>query len=186
MRRGLMKTSGALILLVTLVGGALATPPPPPVPPQLRTAEMRVKVRLIEAKGGTGRGSTMLCEVQGRIPVYVGWNDTPPDHHGPIPGCKMSWKGRTLDVLVHGAISSIQGPAMWASGIVSVTPPDAKPGCPDTRLCGPQPLADSRANVRVSGAPKMLTFDLQPSPISILRSDPTVWLEVKVVIVDSE
>ena len=29
-------------------------------------------------------------------------------------------------------------------------------------------LADSRANVRVSGVTKMLTFDLQPSPISIL------------------
>ena len=95
----------------------------------------------------------------------------------------MSWKGRKVEVLVRGALSSIQGPAMWARARVSVTPPDAKPGCP---ICGPQPLAASDADVRVSGAPTMLTFGLQPNPISILRSDPTVWLEGEVVIVDSE
>jgi hypothetical protein len=184
MRRRLMRISGALILLVTLVGGALATPPPPPLPPQLRTAEMRVKVRLIEAKGGTVTGVTTLCETQGRIPVYAGGNDSPPAlHEGSIPGCEMSWKGRKVEVLVHGAIASIEGPAMWASARVSVTPPDAKRACP---ICGPQSLAASDADVRVSGAPKMLTFGLQPNPGSILRSDPTVWLEAEVVIVDSE
>jgi hypothetical protein len=146
---------------------------------------MRVKVRLIEAKRGTITRDTTLCEAQGRIPVYAGGNDTPPDpREGPIPGCEMSWEGKKVEVLVRGALSSIQGPAMWASTRISVTPPDAKPGCPN--ICGPQPLADSRADVRVSGSPTMLTFGLQPNPVSILRSDPTVWLEGEVVIVDSE
>ena len=181
-----MKSSVALTLamIFALVGGALAIPPPPPVPPQLRSVLLSMKVKLIEAKGDTVTNVTTLCEVRGRIPVYADDNDYPPHHLGAVHGCKMRWKGRELDVLIGGAMSITDGPAIWASARASVTPPDAKPGCRD--ICGPQPLADSSANVRISSTAKKLTFGLQPNPVSILRSNPTVWLEAEATIVDAE
>lgn len=139
---------------------------------------MRMKVKLIQAKDGTVSSITQICEVAGTIPVYAG--DSTSAHHGPIPGCELTWKGKKLDVSVGGALAVSADSGTLASASISVTPPDAKPGCPN--ICGPQPLADSRADVRMSGAAKSVTFSLVPNPVSILRSEPTVWFEATVTI----
>lgn len=165
-------------VLFSLIGSVQAIPPPPPEPPRLRTAQLRVKVKLIQAKAGTVSSITPLCEVAGTVPVYAG--ESASGHHGPIPGCELTWKGKKLDVSIGGALAVSPDAGTTASAHISVTPPDAKPGCPN--LCGPQPLADSRATVRVSGASKSVTFELVPNPVSILRSEPTVWFEATVTI----
>lgn len=172
-----------MLLLLSLVGRAQATPPPPPEPPRLRTAQMRVTVKLIQAKAGTVESVTPVCDTSGTIPVYASSGEGSSGHQGPVPGCVLTWKGKQLDVSLTGALSVSTEPSAWASASVSVTPPDAKPGC---SICGPQPLADSRADVKVTGAPKSVTFALAPNPVSILRSSPTVWLEATVTIVDNK
>ena len=144
---------------------------------------MRVTVKLIQAKAGTVESVTPVCDTGGTIPVYAGSGEAPSGHHGSVPGCVLTWKGRKLDVSITGALSVSAAPTAWASASVSVTPPDAKPGC---SICGPQPLADSRADVKMSGEPKSVTFALAPNPVSILRSSPTVWFEATVTIVDSK
>jgi hypothetical protein len=141
-----------------------------------------VKVELIQAEAGTVSSITPLCKVAGAIPVYAGNSSS--GHYGPIPGCVLTWKGRKLDVSIGGALAVSADDGVSASASISVTPPDAKPGCPD--ICAPQPLADSRADVRVSGAPRSVTFEAAPNPVSILRSDPTVWFKATVTIVDSK
>jgi hypothetical protein len=181
--RSKLRTSGALILFLSLVGRAHATPPPPPEPPRLRTAQLQVTVKLIQAKAGTVESVTPVCDTRGTIPVYAISGDAPSGHQGPVPGCVLTWKGKKLDVSITGALSVSAESMAWAAASVSVTPSDAKPGC---SMCGPQPLADSRANVKVSGASKSVTFDLAPNPVSILRSSPTVWFEATVTIVDSK
>jgi hypothetical protein len=179
--------SGALILVASLVGRAQATPPPPPEQPRLRTAQLQVKVKLIQAKAGTVESITPVCDIRGTIPVYAVSADAPSGHQGPVPGCVLTWKGKKLDVSITGSLSvSAAGaaePTSWASASVSVTPPDARPGCD---ICGPQPLADARANVKISGASKSVTFELAPNPVSILRSSPNVWFEAIVTITDSK
>ena len=143
---------------------------------------MRVTVKLIQAKAGTVESVTAVCDTSGTIPVYAGSGDAASVHQGAISGCVLTWKGRKLDVSVTGALSVSAEPSVWASASVSVTPPDAKPGC---SICGLQPLADSRASVKASGTPKSVTFELAPNPVSILRSSPTVWFEAVVTLVDS-
>lgn len=182
--RSKLRTAGALVLFLSLVGHSHAIPPPPPEQPRLRTAQLRVTVKLIQAKAGTVESVTPVCDTSGTIPVYASSGDAPSGHHGSVPGCVLTWKGKKLDVAVTGALSVSAETTAWASASVSVTPPDAKPGC--SSLCGPQPLADSRADVKVSGAPKSVTFGLVPNPVSILRSSPTVWFEATVTIVDSK
>lgn len=144
---------------------------------------MHVTVKLIQAKAGTVESVTPVCDTSGTIPVYSGAGDAASGHQGAVPGCVLTWKGKKLDVSVTGALSVSAEPTVWAVASVSVTPPDAKPGC---SICGPQPLADSRAGVKVSGTPKSVTFELAPNPVSILRSSPTVWFEAIVTIVDSK
>lgn len=150
----------------------------------MRTAQLHATVKLIQAKAGTVESITPVCDTRGTVPVYSGTGDAPSAHHGPVPGCTLTWNGKKLDVSITGALTVTAESTTWASASVSVTPPDAKPGCAD--LCGPQPLADSRANVKLSGAPKSVTFQLAPNPVSILRSTPTVWFEATVTIVDSK
>lgn len=178
-----LRTSGALILLMGLAGRGHATPPPPPEQPRLRTAQLHAIVKLVQAKSGTVEGVTPVCDIRGTIPVYSGSADAPSGHQGAVPGCVLTWKGKKLDVLVSGALSVSTEPTVWASASVVVTPPDAKPGCD---MCGPQPMADSRANVKLSGVSKSVTFELAPNPVSILRSNPNVWFEAVVTIVDSK
>lgn len=182
--RQVSATSTALILLFGLVEPAAATPPPPPEPPRLRTAQMRATVKLVQAKDGTVEKTTPVCETSGTIPVYSGSGEGPAARHGQIYGCTLTWKGKKLDVWVAGALSVAGETATWASASVSVTPPDAKPGCPD--ICGPQPLAEARADVKVNNAAKSVTFSLAPNPVSILRSNPSVWFEATVTITDSK
>ncbi len=181
--RSTLRASGAVILFSSLIGGAHATPPPPPEQPRLRTAQMHATVKLIQAKNGTVESVTPVCDTGGTIPVYAGSGDAASGHQGAIPGCALTWKGRKLDVALSGALAVSAQPSAWASASVSVTPPDAKPGC---SICGPQPLADSRAGVKVSGTPKSITFELAPNPVSILRSSPAVWFEATVTIIDSK
>jgi hypothetical protein len=69
----------------------------------------------------------------------------------------------------------------YATASVSVVPPDAIPLCSQ---CGPQPLADSSAEIRVNGTPKSMTFSLNANPVSMLNAKPTVWLEAHVEIVE--
>jgi hypothetical protein len=90
----------------------------------------------------------------------------------------MQWKGKHLSVSVRGAVAIADGPVTSAIAYVGVVPPDAKPLCRD--LCAPQPLADSSAEIKVSGAPHSLKFSLNPNPVSILNAVPTVWLEADV------
>lgn len=157
---------------------AHAIPPPPPAPRQLREARMTVTVQLVEASQGQVNKRTKLCTVSGKIPVYADDGGATRANGREIHGCKMLWKGKSLSVSVRGAVAIAHGPVTFAIAGVSVLPPDAKPLCPD--VCGPQPLADSHGEVRVSGAPHSLMFSLSPNPVSILNAMPTAWLEADV------
>lgn len=180
-----MKNSIVTVLsLFFLFGLVHAVPPPPITPTPLRFAKMAMKVQLVEAKGGTVKKVTFLCNIQGEIPVYEGSGDNMNYQLGEIAGCEMKWKQHMIPVTVQGAlmISTSNQPVVLAQAYVGVTPSDAKLACPD--ICGPQSLADSHAKVKASGALKILTFSLQPNPVSILRANPVVWLEAEATIVD--
>lgn len=171
----------ALLLLASVLP-AKATPPPPPLAPQLREATMTVTVQLIEAKNGRVSEITRLCQVSGKIPVYAD-NGSPASFNAwNIAGCTMPWKEENLDVSVWGAKAISKARGAYATAGVSVVPPDAVPACP--HLCGPQPLADSSAEIRVSGMPKVMHFSLNANPASVLKAKPSVWLKAEVEIVD--
>ncbi|HNN92174.1 hypothetical protein [Haliangium sp. UPWRP_2] len=176
------KSAALVSVLVSLAGDANAIPPPPQEPPRLRTAQLRMKVQLVQAKAGTVASVLPVCEVSGTVPVYAG--ESVSAHHGSVPGCQLTWMGKKLDVSVGGALAVAADSTVLASAHVSVTPPDAKPGCPD--LCGPQPLADSRGDVKVNGPAKNITFPLVPNPVSLLRAQPNVWFEATVTFVDAK
>jgi hypothetical protein len=158
---------------------ARATPPPPLAPPQLSEARMTVTIQLVEASNGRVTKLTELCKVSGRIPVYADDGGATRSHGREISGCKMLWKGQSLHVSVRGAMAMSHGPVTFAIASVSVVPPDAVSLCGE--LCGPQPLADSSAEIRVSGTPKSMKFSLNPNLVSMLNAKPTVWLEADVV-----
>lgn len=159
---------------------AQAIPPPPPAPRQLREARMTVTVRLVEASQGQVNKLIELCSVTGKIPVYADDGYASRVNTREIHGCRMEWKGKNLSISVRGAVAKSQGPVTLAFADLDVVPPDAKPSCPD--ICGRQPLADSRGEIRVSGVPHSLKFSLSPNPVSILNAMPTVWLEADVEI----
>lgn len=180
-RRSLRNGVLAMSLLAS-VSSAMAIPPPPPLAPKLRQASMTVTVRLIEAKNGVVSKISTLCEVSGKIPVYADPDKPASFNAAEIEGCTMPREGEKLSVSVWGAKAVSKTRGAYATAGVDVTPPDAAPGCPD--LCGPQPLADSRAEIRVSGTPKRMQFSLNPNPASVLNARPSVWLEAEVEIVD--
>lgn len=169
----------ALLLLGALPAHAI--PPPPRQPPLLREARMTVTVQLVEAGNGTVSKISKLCEVKGRIPVYADEGGAASVHARAIPGCSMTWNGRKLDVYVRGAKAMSAARISYATARVGVELPGAAPACP---ICGPQPLADSSAQIRVSGNPRSMKFGLTPNPVSMLRARPTVWLEAEVEIVE--
>ncbi len=171
------------IALMAGVSAAHATPPPPPLAPRLREASMTVTVHLFEAKNGKVTKWSELCKVSGKIPVYAD-NGAPRSFNArEVPGCTMLRKGERLEVSVWGTKAISNSGVAYAAAGVSVTPPDAVPGCA-ADLCGPQPLADSRAEIRVSGAPKSMTFGLKPNPALVLHTKSTVWFDAEVEIVD--
>lgn len=170
------------ISLLASASPALAFPPPPDKPPVLRKAKMTVVVQLIEAANGRVTKITELCKVSGKIPVYADDGGAASWHASRIPGCSMLRNGKNLAVSVWGAKAISKDSVTYATAVVSVTPPDAVPLCPE--LCGPQPLADSRAEIRVSGSPKSVRFGLNVNPVSLLNAKPTVWLNADVKIVD--
>ena len=174
------------ILAISLLASVLpakAVPAPPPLAPQLREARMTVTVTLIEAKNGQVIQITKLCKVSGKIPVYSD-NGSPASFNAwKIEGCTMPRNGESLSVSVWGAKAISKGGVAYATAGVSVIPPGAAPGC-ESLLCGPQPLADSRAEIRVSGAPKLMNFSLNANPASVLKAKPSVWLDAEVEIVD--
>ena len=139
---------------------------------------MIVTVQLVEARQGRVNKLTKLCTVSGKIPVYADDGGATRANGREIQGCTMQWKGKHLSVLVRGAVAIADGPVTFAIAYVGVVPPDAKPLCRD--LCAPQPLADSSAEIKISGAPRSLKFSLSPNPVSILNAAPTVWLEADV------
>ncbi|MDB5793402.1 MAG: hypothetical protein JWQ80_3426 [Massilia sp.] len=170
------------IALLASVLPVKAIPPPPPKAPLLREAKMAVTVHLIEAKDGRVTRRTKLCKVSGKIPVYSD-NGSPASFNAwEITGCTMPKNGENLTVSVWGAKAISKGRVAFATAGVSVVPPDAVPLC--VELCGPQPLADSRAEIRVSGTPKLMNFSLNANPVSMLNAKPTVWLDADVEIVD--
>lgn len=173
----------AALLLASMLVPAHATPPPPPAPALLRTATMTATVTLVEASNRQVKKITELCRVSGKIPVYAdsGSGIASAVNAAEIAGCKMSLGGRNLDVSVRGAKAVLDKSRSYATASVDVTPPDAVPPC---SVCGPQPLADSSAEIRVSGKPRSMAFSLSPNPVSILNAKPTVWLEADVEIVD--
>jgi len=162
---------------------AHAFPPPPDPPPLLRMATMTATVTLVEAGRRQVSKITELCKVSGKIPVYAdrGSGIASAVNAGEIAGCKMSSGGKTLHVSVRGAKAMLSKSVSYATAYIAVTPPDAVPLC---SMCGPQPLADSSAQIRVSGTPRSMAFSLSPNPVSILNAKPTVWLEADVEIVD--
>ena len=172
----------ATIMLFSCALTAHATPPPPPAAPQMRDAWMTVTVELVEARGGRVTKFSKLCTVSGKIPVYADDGRPASFNAGEVSGCTMKWKGQTLDVSVVGAMAVAPGGSTFATAVVSVVPPGSKPACP--HLCGPRPLADSRGEIRVSGAPKSLKFSLNPNPTSVLNAKPTVWFKVDVLVAD--
>lgn len=165
-------------LLLTVLT-ARAIPPPPPAPPQLREARMTVTIQMVEASHGRVTKITELCKVSGRIPVYADDGYATRANGRAISGCKMLWKGQYLNVSVQGAIAISHGPVTFAFASVSIVPPDAVPLCPE--VCGPQPLADSSGEIRVTGNPKSIQFSLNPNTVSLLNAKPTVWFEANVV-----
>lgn len=175
----------AALLLACTFWPAHAMPPPPPAPPLLRTATMTATVTLVEAGDRQVKKITELCKVSGKIPVYAdsGSGIASAVNAVAITGCKMSLGGKTLDVSVRGAKAILNKSSSYAAAYVTVTPPDAVPLCPSP-ICGPQPLADSSAEIRVSGKPRSMAFSLSPNPVSILNARPTVWLDAEVEIVD--
>lgn len=171
----------AATLLLSILP-AHAIPPPPNRPPQLREARMTAKVQLIEARDGTVNKITELCKVSGKIPVFSDDGRSAFAHTQTIASCTMSRNGKKLAVKVEGAKAVSKKGATYAVASVHVMPPDAVPLCPD--LCGPQPLADSSAEVRVSGKPKSIAFSLHPNLVSMMNAKPTLWLEANVEIND--
>jgi hypothetical protein len=168
--------------LLASVLPANATPAPPPLAPLLHHARMTVTVRLIEAKNGQVSKVSTLCKVSGKIPVYSDTGRPASFNALEIEGCTMPGKGETLSVTVWGAKAISQDQLAFATAGVSVVPPGAVPAC--AHLCGPQELADSRAEIRASGNPKLMKFSLNPNPASALKARPSVWLEADVEIVD--
>ncbi|MCC2972578.1 hypothetical protein [Massilia sp. IC2-476] len=160
---------------------AHAIPPPPSKPALLREARMAVTVQLIEASKGRVTRITKLCQVRGKIPVYSDQGRAASFYAREITGCTMPMNGKALKVSVRGAKAVSKDRVTYATATVSVTPPDAVPLC---SMCGLQPLADSRSEIRVSGKPKSMTFNLSPNPGSILNAKPTVWLDAEVEIRD--
>ena len=158
---------------------ARAIPPPPAAPPQLREARMTVTVQLVEARNGRVTKITELCKISGKIPVYADNGGATRPNGREISGCRMLWKGQSLNVSVRGAVAVSHGPVTFAFASVSVVPPDAIPLCEG--MCGPQPLADSDGEIRINGSPKSIKFNLNPNPVSLLNAKPTVWLEAEVV-----
>ena len=177
---GIGFTAGVMLLSCALT--AYATPPPPPAARQLREARMTVVVELVEAKNGQVSELIKICTVSGKIPVYADDGRPASFNASQVSGCTMKWKGQTLDVSVVGAMAVARDRSTFATAAVSVVPPGSMPACPD--LCGPRPLADSRGEVRVRGAPKSLKFSLAPNPTSVLHARPTVWFNVDVAVVD--
>jgi len=176
--------NGALALsLLASLPPALATPAPPPLAPLLRQADMTVKVQLIETKNDVVSKITTLCKVSGKIPVYANSDSPASFNPAKIEGCSMPWKGQNLEVSVWGAKAVSEALGAYASAGVDVIPPGAAPACAH-HLCSSQPLADSRAEIRVSGTPKRMEFSLNPNPTSVLKARPKVWLEAEVEIVD--
>jgi len=172
------------LLAMSLLASALpahAIPPPPREPPLLREAKMAVMVQLIEAYNGQVSKITKLCKVSGKIPVYSDNGRAASFYAGEIAGCTMRKNGKNLSVSVRGAMAISRDVVTYATASVSVVPPDAVPLC---SMCGPQPLADSQAEIRVSGNPKSMTFSLNANPVSMLNAKPTVWLEADIEIVD--
>ena len=175
-RSACQRWTALLLLFIGLTAHAI--PPPPPAPKQLREARMTVTVQLVEASHGQVDRLTKLCTVSGKIPVYADDGNATRANGRDIPGCKMQWKGKNLSVIVSGAVAIAHGAVTFAVAFVGVVPPDAQPGCPN--MCGPQPLADSRGEITVSGVPHSLKFSLNPNPVSMLSAVPTVWLEADV------
>lgn len=182
LQRVMSRNCALASLLLASASPALAIPPPPARPPLLRKAKMTVKVQLIEAANGRVFRITELCKVSGTIPVYADEGNAASFHGAEIHGCSMLKDGRKLPVSISGVKAVSAKTGSFADAYVGVVPPDAVPLCPD--LCGPQPLADSRAKVRVKGSAKSLSFSVSPNPVSILNSKPTVWLDADVEIVD--
>jgi hypothetical protein len=146
----------------------------------LRKAKMTATVQLIEATNGQVTRIIELCKVSGEIPVYADDGGTAYAHGWEIPGCSMSKNGKNLAVHVRGAKAISKSRVTYATATVHATPPDARPLCPD--MCDPQPLADSSAEIRVSGTPKSVAFSLKTNVVSMLNTKPTVWLEADVTI----
>lgn len=172
------------ILTIWLSATALpahSIPPPPPEPALLREAKMAVTVQLIEAHNGTVTKITKLCDVVGKIPVYSDDGRAASSHARDIASCSMIRNGQNLRVHVRGAKAISKTHVTYAIASVGVVPPDAVPLC---SMCGPQPLADSRGEIHVSGKPRSLKFSLSPNPVSILNAKPTVWLEADVEMID--
>jgi hypothetical protein len=169
-------------LLLVSTSSAFAIPPPPTKPPMLRKARMTVKVQLIEAANGSVFRITDLCKVSGTIPVYADEGHAAPAHGAEVQGCSMLKDGEKLPVSISGAKAVSTKGGTFAYAYVGIVPPDAVPGCP--YLCGPQALADSRAEVRIRGSARSISFSLNPNPVSILDAKPTVWLDADVEIVD--
>jgi hypothetical protein len=169
----------ALLLLSALPAHAI--PPPPREPSLLREAKMAVTVQLVEASDGTVTRTTKLCEVRGKIPVYADNGSAASFYAREIAGCSMVRDGKNLPVYVRGAKAISKARITYATASVGVIPPDAVPLC---SICGPQPLADSSAEIRATGTAKSLQFSLHPNPVSILNAKPTVWLEAEIEIVD--
>jgi hypothetical protein len=140
---------------------------------------MTVTIQMIEASHGRVTKITELCKVSGKIPVYADDGGATRSNGRDISGCRMLWKGQNLNVSVRGAIAISRGPVTFAFASVSIIPPDAVPLCPE--MCGPQPLADSRGEIRINGNPKSIQFSLNPNLVSLLNAKPTVWLEADVV-----
>jgi hypothetical protein len=142
---------------------------------------MTVMVRLIEARNGQVTKITALCQVSGKIPVYADDGRAAFFHEREIAGCKMTRNGKDISVSVRGAKAISKNAATYATASVSVVPPDAAPLCSQ---CAPQPLADSSAEIRISGRPKSMRFSLNANPVSMLNAKPTVWLEAHAEIVE--
>lgn len=172
----------AAVMLLSCALSAYATPAPPPTAKQLREASMTVTVELVEARNGRVSKLSKLCTVSGKIPVYADDGRPASFNVGEISGCTMRWKEQTLSVSIAGAMAVARDGTSFATAGVSVVPPGAVPLCPD--LCGPQPLANSSGEIRVSGAPKSLKFSLHPNPVSVLNAKPTVWFNVDVAVTD--
>ena len=143
---------------------------------------MTVTVELVEARNGRVSKLSKLCSVSGKIPVYADKGRPASFNGGEIPGCTMLWKGQTLSISVSGAMAVARGKSTFATAHVEVVPPGSISLCPD--LCGPQPLADSSGEIRVSGAPKLLKFNLHSNPVSLLNAKPTVWFNANVEVAD--